>query len=130
DFFINQTRIVGIAFLIYFLLIRYVNIDYKIFAICLLALISGLVTRRIESKFFTYALLAIALVGTSSVGRHDSFLSFARSRIMRSLSMISLAVWVLGLVTLVVLPGTSGYLAFTISREIRGEVTLWYWAGL
>src|SRR5262245_15713305 len=41
NFLINQPRIIGIAFLIYFLLIRYVNIDYKIFAICLFALISG-----------------------------------------------------------------------------------------
>jgi hypothetical protein len=92
--------------------------------------ISGVLTQRIESKFLTYGLLVVTLLGTSSMGRHDVLLNSERSGIVRSLSMVSVVVWILGLATVILLPETSGFFHFAFSRELRSEITLWYMTGL
>jgi hypothetical protein len=129
-FFVLSTRIIGFAIVAYFVVCRYVFIDFRIVLICLVCLISGVVTHRIESKFLTYVLLVVALVGTSSMGRHDALMDTARSGIIRSLSWSGLSTWMLGLATMALLPETSGVLFLALSRESRSEITLWHMAGL
>jgi hypothetical protein len=129
-FFVNSTRIVGFALVMYFILFHYMLVDWRIIILCALCIISGVVTWRIETKFFTYVLLVMSLLGTSSMGRHDGLLNSDRSGIVRYLSRISLLVWLLGVATVILLPETAGTLYLAVSRDSRSEITLWHMAGL
>ena len=132
-FFVNSTRIIGVMLLAYCCLaiVKYKSrTDPKIIILCIICAISGILTWRIETKFFTYVLIVVSLVGTSAMARHDGLLSSERSRMIQFLSLSSLSVWMLGFATMVLLPETSGVLYFAFSRDSRSEITLWHMAAL